>query len=68
MLFFFFLCIGAHRDLHRVDRRQRQMCIRDSCNAFPAIGSDWNYVAPTVYALIAFAFIILRKYENNMGY
>lgn len=39
-----------------------------NCNAFPAIGSDWNYVAPTVYALIAFAFIILRKYENNMGY
>ena len=21
---------GAHRELHRVDRRQRQMCIRDS--------------------------------------
>ena len=39
-----------------------------NCNAFPAIGSDWNYVAPTVYALIAFAFIKLRKYENNMGY
>ena len=26
---FFFYCYGDHRDLHRVDRRQRQMCIRD---------------------------------------
>ena len=25
----FFDKYGAHRDLHRVDRRQRQMCIRD---------------------------------------
>lgn len=39
-----------------------------NCNAFPAIGSDWNYVAPTVYALIAFAFIKIKKYEDNMGY
>lgn len=38
-----------------------------NCNAFPAIGSDWNYVAPSVYALIAFVFINLTKYENNMG-
>ena len=29
--FFFFKLYGDHRDLHRVDRRQRQMCIRDSC-------------------------------------
>ena len=28
---FFFEWYGDHRDLHRVDRRQRQMCIRDSC-------------------------------------
>ena len=28
-LFFFFKGYGDHRDLHRVDRRQRQMCIRD---------------------------------------
>ena len=27
--FFFFEWYGAHRDLHSVDRRQRQMCIRD---------------------------------------
>ena len=27
---FFFEGYGDHRDLHRVDRRQRQMCIRDS--------------------------------------
>ena len=27
--FFFFKLYGDHRDLHRVDRRQRQMCIRD---------------------------------------
>ena len=26
---FWFYCCGDHRDLHRVDRRQRQMCIRD---------------------------------------
>ena len=26
---FFFEGYGDHRDLHRVDRRQRQMCIRD---------------------------------------
>ena len=26
---FFFEGCGDHRDLHRVDRRQRQMCIRD---------------------------------------
>ena len=26
---FFFYGYGDHRDLHRVDRRQRQMCIRD---------------------------------------
>ena len=26
---FFFYGSGDHRDLHRVDRRQRQMCIRD---------------------------------------
>ena len=26
---FFFYCYGDHRDLHRVDLRQRQMCIRD---------------------------------------
>ena len=26
---FFFELYGYHRDLHRVDRRQRQMCIRD---------------------------------------
>ena len=26
---FFFEGYGGHRDLHRVDRRQRQMCIRD---------------------------------------
>ena len=25
----FFEGYGDHRDLHRVDRRQRQMCIRD---------------------------------------
>lgn len=37
-----------------------------NCNAFPAIGSDWNYVAPSVYAMIAFVFINLTKYENNM--
>ena len=29
-MFFFFECYGDHRDLHRVGRRQRQMCIRDS--------------------------------------
>ena len=29
LLFFFFEWSGDHRDLHRVDRRQRQMCIRD---------------------------------------
>ena len=28
-VFFFFYGYGDHRDLHRVDRRQRQMCIRD---------------------------------------
>ncbi len=28
-VFFFFQWYGDHRDLHRVDRRQRQMCIRD---------------------------------------
>ena len=28
-IFFFFQGYGDHRDLHRVDRRQRQMCIRD---------------------------------------
>ena len=27
--FLFFACSGDHRDLHRVDRRQRQMFIRD---------------------------------------
>ena len=26
---FFFYVFGVHGDLHRVDRRQRQMCIRD---------------------------------------
>ena len=30
VVFFFFYVYGDHRDLHRVDRRQRQMCIRDS--------------------------------------
>ena len=30
---FCFEWYGDHRDLHRVDRRQRQMCIRDSLNA-----------------------------------
>eukprot|EP00657_Telonema_sp_P-1_P000360 TRINITY_DN10685_c0_g1_i1.p1 TRINITY_DN10685_c0_g1~~TRINITY_DN10685_c0_g1_i1.p1 ORF type:complete len:196 (+),score=14.69 TRINITY_DN10685_c0_g1_i1:75-662(+) len=29
----FFKGYGDHRDQHRVDRRQRQMCIRDSINA-----------------------------------
>ena len=29
VVFFFFYGYGDHRELHRVDRRQRQMCIRD---------------------------------------
>ena len=29
LFFFFVYCNGNHRDLHRVVRRQRQMCIRD---------------------------------------
>ena len=28
---FFCKGYGVHRELHRVDRRQRQMCIRDRC-------------------------------------
>lgn len=28
-----------------------------NCMAFPAIGSDWNFVAPVVYALITFVFL-----------
>ena len=28
-----------------------------NCMAFPAIGSDWNFVAPVVYAVIAFVFL-----------
>lgn len=31
-----------------------------NCMAFPAIGSDWNFVAPVVYALVAFVFIHIR--------
>ncbi len=30
---FFFECSGDHRDLHRVARRQRQMCISDGLRA-----------------------------------
>ena len=32
--FFFFLWYGDHRDLHSVDRRQRQMFIRDRYYSF----------------------------------
>lgn len=35
-----------------------------NCNSFPAIGSDWNYVAPCVFALIAFVFINLKRWED----
>lgn len=28
-----------------------------NCMSFPAIGSDWNFVAPVVYALITFVFL-----------
>ena len=31
---FFFYWFDDHRDLHRVGRRQRQMCIGDSPNGF----------------------------------
>ena len=41
LCFFFFECNGDHRDLHRLDRRQRQMCIRDSYKAV--------YPHPSVY-------------------
>lgn len=36
------------------------MAILVNINAFPAIGSDWNYVAPCIYALIVFSFIKLN--------
>ena len=42
-MFFFFEGYGDHRDLHRVDRRQRQMCIRDSSIA---VGMS----APSIYS------------------
>lgn len=39
-----------------------------NCNAFPAIGSDWNYVAPSIYSLITFSFINFKNYANHLGY
>lgn len=39
-----------------------------NCNAFPAIGSDWNYVAPSIYSLITFSFVNLKNYANHLGY
>lgn len=39
-----------------------------NCNAFPAIGSDWNYVAPSIYSLITFSFVNFKSYANHMGY
>ena len=38
MYVFFLKWYGDHRDLHRVDRRQRQMCIRD--RVWGRTGSD----------------------------
>ena len=48
-----FYCCGAHRDLHGVARRQRQMCIGDSSGR----ESDWTlwlaesreFLVPSVY-------------------
>ena len=37
---FFFYCYGDHRDLHRVDRRQRQMCIRDRFEAVNGLPNE----------------------------
>ncbi len=41
-----------------------------NCMGFPAIGSDWNYVAPCIYAVIAYTFlrIGIKNYANNVGY
>ena len=39
VVFFFFECDGDHRDIHVVDRRQRQMCIGDRGRARAAIRS-----------------------------
>ena len=40
---FFFEWYGDHRKLHRVDRRQRQMCIRDSYNRnAPQLPKIWD--------------------------
>lgn len=34
-----------------------------NCNACPALGTDWGYVASCMYCLIAISFIILRKQQ-----
>lgn len=38
------------------------IAIMVNCMGFPAIGSDWNYVAPCIYALIVVVFMKIDKH------
>src|SRR5680860_1420478 len=59
---------GDHRDLHRVDRRQRQMCIRDSSKRFQinrkkrvAVNNRSKYV----FSLLPVSYTHLRAHETD---
>ena len=49
-MFFFFQGYGDHRVLHRVDRRQRQMCIRDRGCAVARMLEDRHELEHGVFA------------------
>lgn len=39
-----------------------------NCNSMPAIGSDWNYTSPCLYALIIFSFSIIFKLKHRINF
>ncbi len=53
-LLFFCSCYAAHRDLHRLDRRQRQMCISASlCTLFSLLVSALSLLYSSLLSLFS---------------
>ena len=62
---FFFNGASTHRDLHRVDRRHRQMCIRDRLRFYVA---DTGCGVPEEYRQKIFGrFVKLNSFVQGIG-